>query len=109
MRSEWSKDKLLGVWYTLKSQLGDFQSIVKTRREELPNYQVIIVTCRFSITWDIRVAFDSQGRVGGLFFTPPKTQVTANERTSCPVLPIPYESNHLAEILASPFNADHNH
>ncbi|HEY6253938.1 MAG TPA: DUF3887 domain-containing protein [Candidatus Angelobacter sp.] len=83
-RSEWPTSKLQGVWYTLKAQLGDFQSIEKTRREDLPNYQVIVVTCRFvGITWDIRVAFDAQGRVGGLFFTPPKTQVTATEQTSC--------------------------
>lgn len=76
-RDELPKYKLYGVWLTLKVQFGDFKSIVSTRREKMPRYLVVVVTCRFAhMDLPIRVAFDSDGRVGALLFLPPKTKAT---------------------------------
>jgi hypothetical protein len=69
LRAEVSKTNLLGVWLTLNSQFGDFQSIEKTEQKSA---RTVIVTCRFShSTWDITVGFDSEGLISE-FFLPPK-------------------------------------
>jgi uncharacterized protein DUF3887 len=69
LRAQLSKTKMLGVWLTLNSQFGDFQSIEKTDQK---GARTVIVTCRFSRhTWDITVGFDSEGHVSE-FILPPK-------------------------------------
>ena len=73
LRAEVSKTNLLGIWLTLNSQFGDFQSIEKTEQK---GTRTVIVTCRFSRhTWDLVLGFDSEGHVSE-FLRPRKDQET---------------------------------
>jgi TPR repeat protein len=72
MREEYTESKLLGIWFTLHAQFGDFQSIQKVREESLPAGPGFVVTCQFAHSaWDITLAFNEKGQVSELFFIPP--------------------------------------
>jgi TPR repeat protein len=72
MREKYPESKLLGIWFTLHSQFGDFQSIQQVREENLSSGSNFVVTCQFEHSiMDITLAFDEKGQVSGLFFIPP--------------------------------------
>jgi len=87
MRKEFSESKLLGIWFTLHSQFGDFQSIQKVREENLSGGPGFVVTCQFAHSvWDITLAFNEKGEVSGLFFVPP-SQKKFDQKTGVAALP----------------------
>jgi len=87
VREEYSESKLLGIWFTLHAQFGDFQSIQKVREESLPSGPGFVVTCQFEHSvWDITVAFNDKGQVSGLFFIPPP-QKKFEQKTGVAALP----------------------
>src|SRR5207248_4523594 len=64
-------EKLAKVWDSLLTQAGAFQSIDGTRIVHQQGLEVVTVTCTFArASLDAQIAFDSQGRVAGLFFRP---------------------------------------
>lgn len=64
-------DKLGQVWDQLLAQEGAFQGITATLVAEQGAYHVVTVTSNFAKGMlNVVVAFDSQGRVAGLHFTP---------------------------------------
>jgi uncharacterized protein len=72
MRERYTERELLGIWFTLNAQFGDFQSIQKIREDNLPSGRGFVVTCQFAHSvWDISLAFNEKGQVSGLFFVPP--------------------------------------
>ena len=72
------QDKLSETWQALIAQAGSFNSIIQTRQEEINNFKVVLITCRFERrTMDIKLVFDSWSQVAGLFFVPVKTVAAA--------------------------------
>lgn len=73
MQKEFPADKLGTVWKALLKQVGAFQKQTGIRQEKADKYRVIILTCQFEkMALDVRVTFDSDKKVAGLFFAPTK-------------------------------------
>ena len=71
MKAALPEEKLRETWLTAQTQAGRFQKQVRARTEKLQGHDVALVTCQFEkMVLDIKVVFDSQGRVAGLFFAP---------------------------------------
>src|ERR1700688_1565084 len=72
------KGKLEETWNGLLRQVGDFEQIITTRNQEIQGYQVVFVTCAFvKGVLDVKVVFDRQGQIGGLYFVPPQRNASA--------------------------------
>jgi len=66
-------DKLGTTWKGLLKQVGAFQKQTGVRQQKADKYQVIVLTCQFEkMALDVRVAFDGDKKVAGLFFVPSK-------------------------------------
>ena len=58
-------------WQTLLKQVGPFQKQLGTRLEDQAGYKIVFVTCQFErAVLDLKVVFDSQKQVAGLFYVP---------------------------------------
>ncbi len=74
MKKALPNDKLAGIAKTLQSQVGAFKKQGKTRQEKKPPYEIVFVTCEFEkATIEVRLVFDSGGKVAGLSFVPPQS------------------------------------
>jgi len=63
--------KLAETWNTVLAQVGEYREITGAQQTETQGYQVVLLTTRFEKTsLFVRVVFDGQGRIGGLFFAP---------------------------------------
>jgi hypothetical protein len=63
--------KLQETWEAVVAQVGSFQELVATRTMEQQGYDVVLVTTQFQhAQLDVRVVFDDQDRIAGLFFVP---------------------------------------
>jgi len=59
------------TWTTIIKQVGVFKKQISTRKEKYEQYNIVFVTCQFErATLDIKVVFDSNKKVAGLFFVP---------------------------------------
>ena len=70
------REKLVAVWDGLVGQAGAFKSVTSARVFDVPAQSVHVVdlTAAFeNAAIIVRVAFNSEGRIAGLFFLPPKT------------------------------------
>lgn len=64
-------EKLQSTWDSLKPQAGEFQSILSTRMEKQGGYDIVFVTGKFSsMVLDVKVVYDSGGKIAGLYFLP---------------------------------------
>ncbi len=64
-------DKLKQTWDQVVGQVGAFQQVLSTRREEQSGFQTVFVTTQFeSMKLDIKVTYNAQGQVAGLHFVP---------------------------------------
>jgi len=76
MTSAMPSDKLAGFWDGLIGQVGAFQSITRTRTQEVQGYQVVLVTSKFEkSTLDVKWVFDAKSRVAGFFVVPSEPEV----------------------------------
>jgi dienelactone hydrolase len=74
MKAQLPADKLRDIWATLELQAGAFQQVLGTRTERVQQYDVVYVTTAFEKQpIDIKVVFNAQGQVAGLFFAPAAT------------------------------------
>lgn len=75
MQTAMPEEKLRQIWQTLLKQGGGFDRQLQTRVVTIGEYKAALITCRFAAaTLDVKVVYDAQGKVGGLFFTPtPRT------------------------------------
>jgi uncharacterized protein len=63
--------KMRELWTALNAQVGAYKKQLATRTEKVNNYDVIVVTCEFErIPIDVRIVFDKQKRISGLFYLP---------------------------------------
>lgn len=75
MKSAFPPDKMKQTWEALQSQVGAYKRQVSTRTEKVQQYDAVFVTTEFEkATIDIRVVFDSNKQIAGLFFQPAKTE-----------------------------------
>ncbi len=59
----------------LIDSVGEFKEIVETRITEENGYRVVYVTCEFAMsTLDIKIVFDDEAKIAGLWFVPVKTE-----------------------------------
>lgn len=71
MRQQLPESKLAEIWQQLLIQTGPYVGILETRNTIVQDYDVVFVTTEFeSLVLDIRVVFDKDKRVAGLFFQP---------------------------------------
>jgi dienelactone hydrolase len=64
-------DQLSGIWNQLTAQVGPFQERLGTRTATQQGYDVVYVVTQFEAgPLDVKVVFDAEGQVAGLFFEP---------------------------------------
>jgi hypothetical protein len=69
MKTALPEPALRETWQTFKTQAGQFQKPLGVRQITSGGYDVALVTCQFARSaWDLKVVFDADGRVAGLFF-----------------------------------------
>lgn len=86
MKSAMPEAKLREVWTNLLAQLGPFERIIGTRLERVPPYFAVHVTTLFErATVDIRVVYNQDNEVSGLWFVP-----ADQAQTSTPYQPPAY-------------------
>jgi len=77
MRTALPQEKLAEVWQAVESQAGAFRQVQATRAEESGAYTIVYVTTEFGTqALDVKVVYDTAGRVAGLFFVPAATGAT---------------------------------
>lgn len=73
MQKELPTAKRKDLWERLVKQVGAFRKRLGTRTEKAGKFDVVFVTCRFErIVLDVRVVFNGDKEVTGLFFIPAK-------------------------------------
>jgi uncharacterized protein len=78
MKTALPEPKLRELWQTHEAQAGQFQKQLGVRKITSAGYDAAMVTCQFErMAWDIKVVFDANGRVAGLFFLPNAFHETA--------------------------------
>ncbi|MGD0694395.1 MAG: alpha/beta fold hydrolase [Terriglobia bacterium] len=76
MTSAMPSAKLAEFWDGLIKQVGPFQSITRTRTQQVQIYQVVLVTSKFEkTTLDVKWVFDAKSRVAGFFVLPPEPEI----------------------------------
>ena len=71
MNSLMSAGRLSQTWAQLTAQAGAFKSHIESREAQEADSKTVSVTCQFEkAPIDIKVAFDKDGKIGGLYFLP---------------------------------------
>lgn len=79
MKNAAPEAKMREIWRSAQGQFGAFKQPLHTRAEKQAGYDLIFVTCEFERkTMDLKVVFDAQARIAGLFFVSPRDETTAN-------------------------------
>ena len=64
-------EKLKEAWTSILAKAGPFQRQVSVEVAKVPKYKIGVVTCEFQKgSLDVKVVFDADGKIGGLWFTP---------------------------------------
>ncbi|MFA9454209.1 MAG: DUF3887 domain-containing protein, partial [Candidatus Aminicenantaceae bacterium] len=75
MQERMSADKLEQTWGAVTRQAGGFQELKDTRQKTTGSYTSVFLTCRFEkALLDVKVVFDAENRITGLWFVPPSTR-----------------------------------
>jgi hypothetical protein len=73
MKQAMSPQQLKNAWTALTTQVGAFQSQVGARTATEQGFDTAYVTCKFAMAnVDVKVVFDRQKRISGLWFVPPQ-------------------------------------
>jgi dienelactone hydrolase len=76
MQTAMPEDKLRQVWQALLKQAGGFNQQLETRAKTIGQYKAALITCRFAAaTLDVKVVYDAQGKVAGLFIIPSQSAI----------------------------------
>ena len=69
MKAALPAEKLGQSWAQVTAQIGAFKSRTGSREAQEAGFQTVHVTCQFEkASWDIKVVFDKDGKIGGLWF-----------------------------------------
>ncbi|MGQ9780960.1 MAG: DUF3887 domain-containing protein [Nitrososphaeria archaeon] len=67
--------KLQTTWQQVINSIGELKEVVKTMVTEESGYRTVYVTCKFEKTsLEIKVVFDSESKISGLWFVPTKSE-----------------------------------
>ena len=65
------EEKLEQVWQAIIKQAGKFIARKGVRTEEMPEFDIVYVTCQFENTsLDVKVVFSNDKKITGLWFVP---------------------------------------
>ena len=71
MKAVLPAEKLGQSWAQVTAQYGPFKSRTGSRETQEAGFQTVHVTCQFEkASWDIKVTFDKDGKIGGLLGSP---------------------------------------
>ncbi len=71
MQAALPAEKLGQSWAQVTAQIGAFKSRTGSREAQEAGSQTVHVTCQFEKgSWDIKVTFDKDGKIGGLYGSP---------------------------------------
>jgi dienelactone hydrolase len=71
MKAALSAEQLGQSWAQVTAQIGAFKSRTGSREAQEAGFQTVHVTCQFEKgSWDIKVTFDKDGKIGGLYGSP---------------------------------------
>ena len=74
VKAKLSTAKLEEVWNSLPSQVGNFKRQTAVKTEKVKDAEIVIITVEFEkASLDFHLAFDKNGKIGGLFFKPSQT------------------------------------
>jgi dienelactone hydrolase len=69
-------EKMKEAWESLTARAGKFEEITGTRTEKVEGYDIVYVTCRLELaSVDIKVVYDGERRIAGLWFVPTAASV----------------------------------
>ena len=75
MKTALPAEKLKEAWNALPAQFGPFEKQLDSRKEKIAEYDVVYVTCKFQKDFcDVKVVYNNQKQITGLFFVPAKEQ-----------------------------------
>ncbi|UCC23521.1 MAG: DUF3887 domain-containing protein [Planctomycetota bacterium] len=76
MKNALPPEKLQELWESTVAQMGNFKSQLGTRTEKQDDFNIVLVTCEFENgALDVKVVYNAENQVAGLFFTPTPPQV----------------------------------
>lgn len=85
MKAALPGDKLRETWQAVTAETGPFRAVATTRQTTQMGYQVVFVTTQFEKkTLDVKVVFDRQGRVSGLWFAPSEAATSSAAQAEAP-------------------------
>jgi uncharacterized protein len=66
-------DKFEEAWNTITAQVGQFKEQAGVRTEKMAQYEIVYITSIFEqATLDIKLVYDSAGKIAGFFIVPPQ-------------------------------------
>jgi len=73
MKAVLSAEQLGQSWAQTTARIGAFKSRTGSREAQEAGFQTVHVICQFDkASWDIKVTFDKDGKIGGLYGSPAK-------------------------------------
>jgi len=76
MKNALPAEKLQELWESTVSQIGPFKKQLASRTEKQADFDIVLVTCQFENgTLDVKVVYNTEKQVAGLFFTPTPPEV----------------------------------
>ncbi len=77
------EEKLRTIWTSLINQTGKLQEELSDTTIQYNGYEIVLVTCKFEKTvLDVKVIFDKESKIAGLFFAPHREIATGPETNS---------------------------
>jgi pimeloyl-ACP methyl ester carboxylesterase len=71
MGAQMSADQLSELWGAIQGQVGAYKAITTARTEKIDKYTIVYVTTEFMKgPLDVKVVFDDQNRIAGLYIAP---------------------------------------
>ncbi len=93
MNAAMSPEKLRETWSQYTTEVGAFKSRTGDRETDEGGFHIVLVACQFAKTVaDIKIVFDQDGKIGGLWFVPHVSPSAAK-------LPAGYASKHAEAMV----------
>jgi len=71
MKKAAPEERLRDAWKSLTEETGRLETELSDTTFDYSGYNVVVVTCKFQKSiQDVRVVFDKEGMIAGLFFAP---------------------------------------
>ncbi len=72
MQDAMKPNNLSSIWKGIADKYGALKGVKDIWVEEVPAYKIVVQACQFGETlMDFRLTFDEQGKIAGMFFSPP--------------------------------------